>query len=218
MRSVRAATGAWDLSRPTEGAYAAFLTFDNGVVATLTYSGYGRFDSDELVGWVGEMGQARDPQQYGAARRVLRTAIGPEQEAALKDKRTYGAAETNTSFAAARSSPVAHNHFGPIIVSCEGADLRPVPNGVMIYGDAERWLEPLPTPTVPRAEVVDELVATTREGRAPLHSAEWGTATLEVCLGILESAREGREVHLCHQVGLPPSGGWFSPLATKEET
>ena len=43
--SVRAATGAWDAARPTEGAYAALLTFEGGAFASLTYSGYGHFDS-----------------------------------------------------------------------------------------------------------------------------------------------------------------------------
>ncbi|MCW5761551.1 MAG: Gfo/Idh/MocA family oxidoreductase, partial [Phenylobacterium sp.] len=43
VRSVRAATGAWDAGRPTEGAYQAFLTFEGGASAALTYSGYGRY-------------------------------------------------------------------------------------------------------------------------------------------------------------------------------
>ena len=61
VASVRAATGAWDPSRPTEGAYAALLTFADGAFASLTYSGYGHFDSDEWQGWIGEMGQKKTP-------------------------------------------------------------------------------------------------------------------------------------------------------------
>src|SRR4249920_310707 len=61
VTSVRAATGSWDASRPTEGAYAALLTFENGVFASLTYNGYGHFDSDEFQGWIGEMGKAKAP-------------------------------------------------------------------------------------------------------------------------------------------------------------
>src|SRR5882762_3665247 len=59
-KSVRAATGAWDTARPTEGAYSALLTFQNGAFASLVYGGYGHFDSDEFSGWVGEMGQQKD--------------------------------------------------------------------------------------------------------------------------------------------------------------
>src|SRR5439155_26489835 len=61
VASVRAATGAWDAARPTEGAYSALLTFDNGGFASLTYNGYGHFDSDEFSGWIGEMGQRKQP-------------------------------------------------------------------------------------------------------------------------------------------------------------
>src|SRR5688500_3467893 len=61
VKSVRAATGAWDAARPTEGAYSALLTFENGAFASLTYGGYGHFDSDEFSGWIGEMGQAKSP-------------------------------------------------------------------------------------------------------------------------------------------------------------
>jgi phthalate 4,5-cis-dihydrodiol dehydrogenase len=52
---------------------------------------------------------------------------------------------------------------------------------------------------VPRAEVIDELCDAVFEGRPALHSGEWGLATLEVCVAMLRSAREGAEVALRHQ-------------------
>ena len=61
VTGVRAATGAWDKTRPTEGAYAALLTFANGAFASLSYNGYGHFDSDEFQGWIGEMGLPKAP-------------------------------------------------------------------------------------------------------------------------------------------------------------
>ena len=85
MRTVRAQTGAWDPARPTEGAYSALLTFEDGAFASLIYSGYAHFDSDELCGWIGEGGQHKDPNAYGAARRTL-----PGDEMALKNARNYG--------------------------------------------------------------------------------------------------------------------------------
>ena len=36
--------------------------------------------------------------------------------------------------------------------------------------------------------------------RPPTHDGRWGRATMEVCLGLLQSARERREVFLSHQV------------------
>ena len=52
--------------------------------------------------------------------------------------------------------------------------------------------------------MIDELCAAVFEARAPLHDGPWGRATLEVCLAMLRSAREGGEVALVHQV---PAGG-----------
>jgi phthalate 4,5-cis-dihydrodiol dehydrogenase len=198
---VRALTGAWDAARPTEGAYAALLTFDNGAFASLTYSGYGRFDTDEFCGWTGESGRRRDPEQYGAARLELRHIVSADEEEAFKVRRAYGAAAAASAGTAAER-PL-HQHFGFVMVSCEHADLRPMPDGVMIYADEKRWLDALPAPKFPRAEVIDELAGAVLHGRAPLHSGVWGMATIEVCLAILRSAREQKEIALTHQAGIP---------------
>ena len=184
--SVDATTGAWDAARPTEGAYTCRLRFRDGCFATLVYSGYAHFDSDEFAGWIGEMGARKDPAGYGAARRALQ---GEEMQ--LKNQRNYG----GPAFAPPAEQE-AHQHFGEVIVSCERADLRPLPGGVMVYADGERRLEPLPPPQVPRAEVIDELYEAVVNGRAPLHGGEWAMATLEVCLAILRSAREQRDIAL----------------------
>ena len=71
------------------------------------------------------------------------------------------------------------------IVSCERADLRPLPTGVMIYGDAEARSSRCRRRAIPRAEVIDELYAAVVDGSAPLHDGRWGMATLEVCLAML---------------------------------
>jgi phthalate 4,5-cis-dihydrodiol dehydrogenase len=189
VKSVRAATGAWDAKRPTEGAYAALLTFENGCVATLSYSGYGHFDSDEFQNWISEMGQPN-------AARELHHFAGAAEEAAAKAARNYGGPDHQPITAA----PAAHQHFGTVIVSCERADLRPMPNGVMIYQDGAGRLDSLSPPPIPRVEVIDELYAAVVNGHKPLHDGPWATATLEVCLAILESSRASRDVALKHQV------------------
>ena len=51
--------------------------------------------------------------------------------------------------------------------------------------------------------MIDELYAAVVEGRVPVHSGEWGLATLEVCLALLRSAEDGREVKLAAQVPVP---------------
>ena len=195
VTSVRAATGAWDCARPTEGAYAALLMFEGGAFASLSYSGYGGFDLDEFEGWIGEMGQRKTPYASGG-RRVFSTA---EEEVAFKNARNYGGAEFHTP----ARGPSLHQHFGVLLVSCERADLRPTPNGVMIYQNGTARLDELAPPAVPRAEVIDEIYGAVVHGHAPRHDGAWGMATLEVLLAILHSAREGRDVAVKHQVAVP---------------
>ena len=90
----------------------------------------------------------------GGSSRVRRRRRGSRAKAA----RNYGGADYARDAAAALPPRRAsHQHFGLVLVSCERADLRPLPDGVMIYGDDEAPLEPLPPPRVPRAEVIDEL-------------------------------------------------------------
>ncbi|MBU1374476.1 MAG: Gfo/Idh/MocA family oxidoreductase [Alphaproteobacteria bacterium] len=184
VASVRATTGVWDAARPTEGAYQAFLTFDGGASAALTYSGYGRYDTDALMGWVGETGGRKDPEAYAVARGRLETAAEDD----LKAARAYGAG------AAKAAPPVGHEHFGLVIVACEGGDLRLTATGVEIYGPQARRTVELPLAAATRHGVIDELWAAIVEGQPPRHDGAWGTENLTVCLAILRSAAEGREV------------------------
>jgi phthalate 4,5-cis-dihydrodiol dehydrogenase len=194
VTSVRAATGTWDTARPTEGAYAALLTFASGAFASLTYNGYGNFDSDEFQGWVGEMGQTKQPYAAEPRPRFANAA----EETAFKNARNYGG---KVYRAPAAQAPM-HQHFGMLLVSCERADLRAMPNGVMIYQNSAARLDAVPPPAVPRAEVIDELYRAIVHGEAPLHGGAWAMATLEAVLAILSSAREGRDVALTHQIGV----------------
>jgi phthalate 4,5-cis-dihydrodiol dehydrogenase len=191
VERVRAVTGAWDPQRNTEGAYAMLMWFRDGAFASLSYNGYGHFDSDEWTGWIGEMGAAKDPSTYGAARRRLAQAGNPAEEARLKNASTYGGPSYQPPTAQVGAQ---HQHFGPVLVSCERADLRPLPDGVWVYGDADKRHEPLPAPAVPRFEVIDELVAALRDGQAPLHDGQWARATLAVCLALLRSSTEQCDV------------------------
>ena len=187
VRSVRAQTGAWDPDRPTEGAYQAFLAFEGGATATLTYSGYARYDSDVLMDWIGETGLAKDPALYGAARLKLAGAA----EDALKRQRAYGSGPADPPDPTRR-----HEHFGHVIASCERADLRPTASGVEIYADDARRTIDLPPTSAPRAGVIHELWRAVVAGAPPLHDAAWGSHNLAVCLAILKSSSEGREVAL----------------------
>lgn len=198
VASVRAHTGNWDASRNTEGAYSALLAFEGGAFASATYCGYGHFDSDRLLGNIGEMGQAKNPADHGAARRRLEQTPSAAQETALKAARNYGGALY--SRAAALPAAIAHQHFGHLVVSCDGADLRPGPLGIAIDTDGQQLFEALPAPQIPRTEVIDELFAAAAHNTAPVHSGPWARATTEVCLQILASSRSHAECFMQHQI------------------
>lgn len=190
--SVQALTGNWDPQRPTEGAYAALLRFEDGLIATLTYSGYAHFDSDEWMDWVGELGHPKLPETYGHVRRMLSQAQTPEDEARLKNERTFGSQREVPR-------PTFHEHFGPVLASADGADLRLTPDGVWIYADTDRSFRPTAGMTVPRVGLNDAIFDALRAGRPVIQDGAWGLATLEICHAILESSRTGAAVALHHQ-------------------
>ena len=198
-KTVRALTGAWDEARQTEGAYACLLTFEDGAFASLVYSGYAHFDSDAFMDGIAESGYPKNPEGYGAARALLRQAHGVGEELAVKNAHNYGGGKAPAAQAGRRW----HQQFGVLVASCEHADLRPMPNGVAIFEDFDRRFDPLPEPDVPRKEVLDELCDAVLDGKPGIHNGEWGMATMEVCLAMLQSAREQRQIVLQHQVGLP---------------
>ncbi len=200
--SVRASTAILDPARPTEGMCMAFLTFSDGGCASLVYSGYDRFDSDEFNGWVGELGQPKVERRQGSTRRALE-ALGDGAEAAARAQRYgYGG---ELQYAAADGARWHQPHFGTIVVSCEKADLRPSVDGILVYGRDGVKEVPVPTSSgVPgRAEVLDELRQAIRRGAKPTHSGKFARGTLKVCLAILESARKGSETRLAEAGDVP---------------
>jgi len=198
VNSVTARTGAWDPQRPTEGAYSALLSFANGAFATVSYSGYAHFDSDLWMGQVGELGQDKDLTSYGQAKRRLEQVQTREEESALKAARNYGA--TDWQKAQAPGLQAKHQHFGPLIISCDRADIRPVPHGLWIDSDQASQLVEIAPPLVPRQEVIDELYDAVFCQKPVLHSGTWARATTELSLAILESARSNTTVVPKHQV------------------
>lgn len=190
---VVAMTGAWDRTRPTEGAYTAIIGFEDGRFASLTYSGYAHYDSDILQGGIGELGFEKDlAASYGKGRKALAGVSSPEEEAQLKSGRTYGASN------APSLAPHAE-HFGPVIACCDRGDLRLTPKGVEIWGDGERHFVPAPADPAPRSPVLRALYDAIRRGRPPCQAGGWGRASLEICHAILESAQNGRFVDLKKQ-------------------
>jgi phthalate 4,5-cis-dihydrodiol dehydrogenase len=190
LRSVRSAGLILDSARPTEGACLAFLDFENGVVATLIYSGYDGFDSDEWHDWTSEGGFEKKAAQ-GKSRRRLQE-LNPAAEVAMRrDAYGYGS-NVSTGF------PPYQPHFGTLVATCERGDIRQCSDGFKVYtSEGERHIRVAQTPWRPgRGDVLEELRAALRDGRLPRHDGKFGRDTVAACLAIQRSAKERREVAL----------------------
>jgi phthalate 4,5-cis-dihydrodiol dehydrogenase len=196
IRSVRAMTGAWDRTRPTEGSHAAFLEFEDQTAATAVYSGYDHFHTMELTG-IGEAGEVPRPRPYASARTALRRAAPGDGEARMK--RAVGYAGEQVRYLEGQGH---QPFFGLLIVSCEHGDIRQSPDGLLVYGDEQKWEVPLSANETPRDAVVAEFYDAVLYGRPTVHNGRWAKATLEVCLAVLNSARERREMKLSHQTAV----------------
>jgi phthalate 4,5-cis-dihydrodiol dehydrogenase len=195
VRSVRAATGVWDASRPTEGSHTTFLDFESGVVATAVYNGYDHFHTSELTYGIGEGGGPAMPREYAQARLATQAVGSAEGEAALKGTFGYGGARAERS-AGQRRQPF----YGLTVVSCERGDVRQSPEGLLVYAEERQWNLPLPLQPTGRDTMIEYMRQAVLTGQPALHHGRWAKATLEVSLAVLQSARERREIALAHQV------------------
>jgi phthalate 4,5-cis-dihydrodiol dehydrogenase len=219
VRTVRAKTMTWDRFRPGEGAYTCYLEFEDGVPATLVFNGYGFFDTAELFGWVGESGAARYPEKHVAARKNYNQlkAITPQERLErmedLKTKMRYGcvglgerpempAGWEKGGYRPGIDPDTKHqSFFGLTVVSCEKGDIRQSQDNLIIYGDEKR--EVLLEKGVRRRNgEIDELYECLVHGKPLLHDGCWGAATVEVCVAMLRSTAERKEIRLSHQVPL----------------
>ena len=202
VRSVRAMTGIWDPAREWEGSYTCYLEFADGTPTTLVYSGYGFFDTAELFDWVGEGGQHRPPATNLTVREKLREVRTAEEEEELKEGMRFGG-KREGEFSHVSGGERKQPFFGHTLVSCQKGDIRQTPDGLRIYGETEQREIKLPSGSRGREAEVEELYDAVVKGRPVFHGGRWGAATLEVCLAMLESAQQRKEIMLSHQVPSP---------------
>jgi phthalate 4,5-cis-dihydrodiol dehydrogenase len=84
-------------------------------------------------------------------------------------------------------------------VTCERGELRQSQDGILVYGDEEITEVPVGETLFGRQAEITELYEAVVHDQPMFHDGRWGQATLEVCLGILGSAAERREVMMSHQ-------------------
>jgi len=213
VRSVRAMAGVWDPTRPP-GAYVCYLEFEDGAPATIVFTGYGYFDTAELT-W--GLGEGTYPGKNQDSRRAFNRIRGPDQEQTLeevKNQSRYGGVGTRDSGSRGATAgadygwgehrDMSHTvgrqrFYGLTVVTCERGEMRQSQDGILIYGDESITEVPVGEAQFGRQAEITEFYEAVVHGRPMFHDGRWGAATLEVCLGILESAAERREMMMSHQ-------------------
>ncbi len=204
VRSVRAMTGQWMSERPAPGYYSAYVEFEDGTPAVVVYNGYGYFDTSELTWNMGE--RHYNQEERARVRKELKNKT-LDEEKAKEAMRFGGKQEGEFSHGAAvqaerarRGIQGAGGHFfGVTLATCERGDIRQSPDGLYLYGDDGQKEIPVTGHGASRFSELKELYDSVTQDRPVYHDGRWGMATLEVCLAIMQSARERREILLTHQ-------------------
>jgi phthalate 4,5-cis-dihydrodiol dehydrogenase len=186
---VRAASAAMDERRPTEGLVNAFLRFGNGASASIVYSGYDFFDSDELHGGISELGTPKKPGREGSARRRL----------AMLERDEAGERSRTLIYGAFSPEPARHQpHFGMLTATCAGADLRLAADGISIFDVHGRREVAVPEYMGRSGHrlLLDDMIRAVRTQTDPIQNAAWGRTTVAIALAMLRSSQEDREISL----------------------
>jgi len=203
VRSVRGSVGQWFPGRTIPGYYSAHMEFEDGTPASLMHNGYGYFVGSELVPW-GNQNHHFTVDERIAVRKQLLTGTS-DQDSAKDNLRIGGSDERIQAQAKAQKErkPWMPNDLGMLIVSCEHGDLRQSPFGIFVHNDQGTQDIPLigdANPVSGRSAELDELYNAVVFDQPIRHSGQWGMATLEVCLAIMESSKTRQEVFMSHQV------------------
>jgi phthalate 4,5-cis-dihydrodiol dehydrogenase len=202
VRSVRGCTGQWFKGRPIPGYYSGFLEFEDGTPATLMHNGYGYFLASELVPWGKQNSRYSESERASIRKSLLE---GSRDEEGDKDEMRLGGAQEREVLNRGVAGRVwLPNDLGILIASCERADMRQSQHGLYVHSDAGTQDVPLIGGGGPsrRGELMELYNAVVLD--QPIrHTGPWGMATLEVCLALMQSAQERREIFLKHQVAAP---------------
>ena len=202
VRSVRGSTGQWFKGRPIPGYYSAFLEFEDGTPATLMHNGYGYFLASELVPWGGQNSRYSEAERAAIRQSLL---DGTRDEHTDKDNMRIGGSNEREVLSRGRTGRRwLPNDLGILIASCEAGDIRQSEYGLFVHSDEGTKDVPLVGGGGPsRRGELEELYNAVVLNKPIRHTGPWGMATLEVCLAMMQSAKERREILLSHQVPAP---------------
>lgn len=186
VRAVRASIGTLDSARSAPGNCMAFLDFESGAAASLVFSAYDFFDSDEWHHWIAEGGANKAPHRHGSTRKAF---LARSSDVDAHEDLAFGGRTLPTE---QPSLP----HFGLIIATCEQGDMRFSPSGILVHGlNGTREIEvPRGTGRPGQGDALDALWLAVRKGVPSIHDAKWGRDTVAVILAVLESSRTRQEI------------------------
>ena len=170
----------------------------------ISHNGYGYFISTELLP-NGEDRFFYTAEERAAIRRQLRG--GGRDENADKQQLRVGGERVQEIIREADTEWVPGD-IGYLIVSCDGGDMRQSPHGIYVHSDAGkkdvdvRGHRVGGTGTAQRRAELEEIYNAIVNGIPLAHDGRWGKANLEVCLALIRSATERKEIYLEHQVPL----------------
>lgn len=193
VETVRGVSGRADKHFNTEGHFSSLLQFEDGAVATMTMNGYGYFDVTELTWNIGESGHVQTNKRNFPRKPRLTGPANVEQKASVAhDRQDFEKVERKQPF------------FGLTIVACEYGVIRQSPDGVFVYTEDGKE-EVLSHGGHGRESELHELWSGITEKRDVFPDGHWGKATLEVCLAMMASSKDGRIHRMRCQVPSPGS-------------
>ena len=201
VKSVRGVTGQWMPERSIPGYYAALLEFEDGTTSLVSHNGYGYAMAAEFVTW------GHDRQRYTAEERVeVRRQMRQANRDESSDKQALriGGLQEHEVFKVENDEAWVPEDLGLLVVSCERGDIRHGPRGLILYDDEGTHEIDLQVdrdmgPGFRRAEL-EELYDAVVDEKPIFHTGEWGLATLEVVLAVIQSGAEHREIEMQLQV------------------
>jgi len=197
VRSVRAVAGRWEPNFPNcEASYTALLEFENGTGATMVFDGMGYWDVCELTWGVGEAGlTAKNPESIKPRSRPPGPVTAEEKFGMVRSGNPYG---YGAGGGWRDDAPLKNPFFGLTVVSCERGVIRQSPDGIYVYDKNGRREIPV-APNRGRTAELNDLYDAVTQDRPTMLDVRWGMATSEVCMAILDSAQQRREILLQNQ-------------------
>jgi phthalate 4,5-cis-dihydrodiol dehydrogenase len=205
LQSLRGTFGQWLPGRPSPGYSVVYMEFADGTPAVAIQNSYGYFFADELVPWGSppqDHPRQRQARQRGATRKAFRDGTRDEmadyEKMGIGKSADFGANDFEGSWMGSWLA----GDLGIMLVSCERGDIRQSPEGLYVYTDDGIREIKLPKGASPSTWEMQlrELYNVVVLGGKAFHSGRWGMGTLEVTLGIMESARTHQDVELTHQI------------------